>query len=132
MADGQPEGSARGMEPFVLLELAGGPAHGYELAQALSETGFRRIRNDASILHRLLRALETEGYATSSWERGESGPARQFYRLTPDGEAYLASRAHDLVRHRARIDTFLDRYRLVRRMKLRALRAGTNEDRPPE
>ncbi|MEO7111427.1 MAG: PadR family transcriptional regulator [Polyangiaceae bacterium] len=103
------------MEPFVLLELARGPAHGYQLAQAIAALGFRRIADDASVLYKLLRALEEEGYAVSSWETVESGPPRRMYELTTKGEAYLCSRADDVVRQRKRLDIFIEGFRRVKR-----------------
>jgi len=98
------------MEPFVLLRLAEGPAHGYELAQAISSLGFRRASEDPSVLYKLLRALEEESLAESSWADGEGGPPRRVYKLTRAGMDYLHKRAADLRRQRERIASFLDGY----------------------
>jgi DNA-binding PadR family transcriptional regulator len=98
------------MEPFVLLALADGPVHGYELAQAIGALGFRRAAEDPSVLYKLLRAFETEGLAASTWTEGDGGPPRRAYTLTPAGEEYLHGRASDLKRQAKRIAAFSARY----------------------
>ena len=98
------------MEPFVLLTLAEGPAYGYELAQAIAALGFRRAAEDPSVLYKLLRTLEDEGLAESTWADSSGGPPRRVYSLTRAGEDYLHSRAADLQRQAKRIATFVDRY----------------------
>lgn len=98
------------MEPFVLLALADGPVHGYELAQAIGALGFRRAAEDPSVLYKLLRAFEAEGLAASTWTDGAGGPPRRTYTLTRAGEAYLHGRAADLRRQSERIAAFVARY----------------------
>jgi DNA-binding PadR family transcriptional regulator len=98
------------MEPFVLLTLAEGPAYGYELAQAIAALGFRRAAEDPSMLYKLLRTLEDEGLAESTWADSSGGPPRRVYALTRAGEDYLHSRAADLQRQATRIAAFIDRY----------------------
>lgn len=116
------------MEPFVLLALADGPTHGYELAQAIASVGFRRASEDPSLLYKLLRGLEAEGLAESSWADGDGGPPRRMYTLTRSGEAYLHARAGDLRRQAKRIETFVQRYEAWdRRTKRRAPRSRGGE-----
>jgi PadR family transcriptional regulator PadR len=111
------------MEPFVLLSLAvDGPAHGYELAQSVAALGFRRAADDPSVVYKLLRGLEDQGYLTSEWGTAEAGPSPRIYRLTAAGRAYLDERAVDLERQAKRIKVFLERYRRHRR-RLRSSRA---------
>jgi PadR family transcriptional regulator PadR len=114
------EGTPRGMEPFVLLEIARGPAHGYEIARAIGALGFRRAAEDPSVLYKLLRAFEEEGLATSDWAIADSGPPRRVYQLTPKGREYLAQRADDMVRQKARTELFLDEFAKLKRKSTRA------------
>jgi DNA-binding PadR family transcriptional regulator len=107
-------GAGRGMEPFVLLHLASGPAHGYDIHKALADLGFRRAAEDPSRVYKLLRDLEDRGYLTSSWTPGDGGPARRTYQLTAEADAYLEDRADDLRRQAKRIDYFLERYPQLR------------------
>ena len=111
-ADGDPGGTPRGMEPFVLLTLAEGAAYGYELAQSIAALGFRRAAEDPSLLYKLLRTLEDEGFAESTWSDSASGPPRRVCALTQAGEDYLHGRAADLQRQSKRIAAFIDRYRV--------------------
>ena len=105
-----PEGTGRGMEPFLLLELTEGPSYGYELAQSMADLGFQRADEDPSVVYRQLRGLHEQGRLASEWTVGERA-ARRVYHLTPAGEAYLHERAGDLERQARRIGTFLERYR---------------------
>jgi PadR family transcriptional regulator PadR len=108
------------MEPFVLLSVAEGPAYGYELAQGIAALGFRRAADDPSVVYKLLRGLEDQGYLTSEWGAAGAGPPPRIYRLTAAGRAYLDERAADLERQAKRIKVFLERYRRNRR----SVRAG--------
>ena len=103
------------MEPFVLLQIASGPVHGYEVAQAIGALGFRRAAEDPSVLYKLLRTFEEEGIATSEWAIAESGPPRRVYQLTSKGHEYLARRADDLERQQKRIEVFLERFAKMKR-----------------
>jgi PadR family transcriptional regulator PadR len=98
------------MEPFVLLLLAEGPGHGYDLAQAMAAFGFRRAADDPSLVYKLLRGLQDQGYLTSEWGPAGAGPPPRMYRITQSGRAYLDERATDLERQAKRIETFFDRY----------------------
>jgi PadR family transcriptional regulator, regulatory protein PadR len=93
----------------VLLLLRERPAHGYELLDALPPlTGETRV--DMGNLYRVLRALEEDGLVRSEWEAQAPGPARRMYELTGDGRRLLDEWASALLRSRARIDAFLERY----------------------
>jgi DNA-binding PadR family transcriptional regulator len=114
------DGTPRGIEPFLLLELARGEAHGYELAQAVAALGFRRASEDPSILYKLLRGFEEDGLAESHWKTPSSGPARRMYRLTPAGRRYLDERVIDLQKQADRIASFLDQYKKLLRSRAKS------------
>lgn len=95
----------------MLLHLAEGPAHGWELREAMAGWGFRRAAEDPSTLYKLLRQMEAEGSLVSEWAPGASGPARRVYRLTGAGQARLHERMADLERQGRRIAALMDRYR---------------------
>ena len=99
----------RFIEPAVLLLLADGPAHGYDLKEQVAEL-VGDDRADVANLYRLLRHLELEGIVRSAWDTCGSGPARRVYRLTKAGRRLLDHWADAL---RALEDTthaFLTRY----------------------
>ncbi len=80
----------RFIEPVVLYLLhTRGAAYGYELGKALQEHALTDSPVDLPALYRTLQTLESNGYVTSAWDVGGSGPARHLYRLTPQGRQHL-------------------------------------------
>lgn len=71
----------------LLLLLAEGPSHGYDLLEQVREVGVRGA--DAGGLYRTLRAMEQEELVASWWEPSQSGPARRTYTLTAAGRRAL-------------------------------------------
>jgi len=82
-------GRRRWMEPFVLVLLAGGGAHGYSIIAQLDELGITGNAVDVGQVYRTLRDLEEEGHVTSEWSNDPTGPRRREYRLTASGYAEL-------------------------------------------
>jgi DNA-binding PadR family transcriptional regulator len=76
----------------------------------LDEFGFRPGRKDPSLLYRALREMEEIGLVTSEWHSESLGPQRRVYKITPDGEVYLADWIADLRRTRQEIDSLLLAY----------------------
>lgn len=96
------------LRPILLLLLAEGSSHGYELLEQTSRLGLERT--DPGGLYRTLRAMEQEGLVTSWWEPSKSGPARRTYDLAPAGLEWLHASAgalRETVRH---LNEFLARY----------------------
>jgi PadR family transcriptional regulator PadR len=86
----------RFLEPCLLLLVHCNEAHGYELMEGLEPFGFEKNPVDLSTVYRMLRGLEEQGFVTSRWDTGGSGPARRLYQLTEDGDRYLAWWVEDL------------------------------------
>ena len=120
------------MEPFVLLEIARGPAHGYEIARAVGALGFRRAAEDPSVLYKLLRTFEEEGLATSDWAIADSGPPKRVYALTSKGHEYLARRADDLERQQKRIASFLEEFTKWKRKAARTSGSSKRKEKRDE
>ncbi|TAK02833.1 MAG: PadR family transcriptional regulator [Chloroflexota bacterium] len=76
------------MEPFVMVLLAGGAAHGYAIVGELAGLGITNGSVDVGQVYRVLRDLEGAGLVSSTWTTG-SGPARRDYKLTDAGYAAL-------------------------------------------
>ena len=102
----------RFVEPAVLLLLAEGPSHGYDLADTL-EGLLEEGRVDFGNLYRLLRSLEAEGIVASSWSDEVPGPLKRTYELTDEGTVLLATWAESLRVGQERVAAFLQRYRAV-------------------
>jgi PadR family transcriptional regulator, regulatory protein PadR len=82
-------GRRRWMEPFVLVLLAGGGAHGYAITAQLQDMGITSGPVDVGQVYRTLRDLEESGQVTSSWSAESVGPQRRDYELTAAGYAAL-------------------------------------------
>ena len=95
-------GRRRWMEPFVLVLLAGGPAHGYAITSQLEEIGLTGGPVDIGQVYRTLRDLEDAGQVTSAWSNERVGPQRRDYELTPAGYAALDEWAA-VMKERARL-----------------------------
>ena len=102
----------RFVEPAVLLLLAGGPCHGYDLKEQLATL---RGGTDADLanLYRLLRQLELEGIVRSCWDTAGNGPARRMYSLTTAGRRLLDQWAGELRRLEGTTRAFLADYDAV-------------------
>ena len=96
-------------EPAVLLLLAEGESHGYQLAEDLEEL-LDEGRVDFGNLYRLLRSLEEEGLVASTWSEEAPGPQKRVYELTGEGAALLDAWAASLRARRERLGALLARY----------------------
>jgi DNA-binding PadR family transcriptional regulator len=94
-------GHHRWMEPFVMVLLAGGAAHGYAIVGELAELGITTGSVDVGQVYRTLRDLEEAGQVRSLWTTG-TGPARRDYRLTEAGYRALDEWAA-VMKERARL-----------------------------
>jgi DNA-binding PadR family transcriptional regulator len=90
------------MEPFVMVLLAGGAAHGYAIVGELAALGITNGAVDVGQVYRTLRDLEAAGQVRSAWSTAGSGPARRDYELTQAGYAALDEWAA-VIKERARL-----------------------------
>jgi PadR family transcriptional regulator PadR len=74
----------------VLRVVADGPTYGYAIAGRLADAGLGSVKGGT--LYPILTRLEAEGLVESSWEAGDGGPGRKFFRLTELGAATLRER----------------------------------------
>ncbi len=102
--------SRRFLRPFLLLLLAEGPSHGYELAGCLKEFSPEGLGVEPSILYRMLKQMEVEELATSSLDDSGTGPARKVYELTSEGREALDLWASSLQGTARMLGSFQERY----------------------
>ncbi len=82
----------KGVLSLLLLQLlAERESYGYEVVQRLHGAGLTDVL-DGTVYPALSR-LEREGRVTARLVASSSGPARKYYRPTPDGYAALAAGA---------------------------------------
>ena len=95
-------GGHRWMEPFVMVLLAAGSAHGYAIVGELAALGLTNGTVDVGQVYRTLRDLEEAGQVRSAWSTAGSGPARRDYQLTAAGYDALDEWAA-VIKERARL-----------------------------
>lgn len=98
----------RNVEPFLLVELLRAPSYGYDLVRQLAAYGFRRT--EPAVVYKVLRSMEEDGSIQSEWATQESGPARRYYSITPEGSLSLSRRVRQLRRYQARVEQLLRTY----------------------
>jgi len=111
--DGSPEETQVGLprnylRPCLLLLLAEGTSHGYELLDQIGALGLERV--DPGGLYRCLRAMDEEGLVSSTWEPSMTGPARRTYELTDEGREWLHVLAGSLAEVGRSLGTYRRRY----------------------
>ena len=99
------------LRPCLLLLLAEGTAHGYELLAQMGSLGIERV--DPGGLYRSLRAMDEEGLVRSSWAPSASGPARRTYTLTDEGREWLHLLAGSLRDVARALETYRTRYEAI-------------------
>lgn len=111
-AEDVPSGLPRNyLRPCLLLLLAEGTGHGYELLDQVGALGLDRV--DPGGLYRCLRSMEQEGLVRSEWEPSASGPARRTYELTDEGADWLHVMAGSLNDVARSLYTYRRRYQRV-------------------
>lgn len=96
------------LRPCLLLLLAEGTSHGYELLDQVRAFGLDRV--DPGGLYRCLRAMDEEGLVRSSWAPSTSGPARRTYELTDEGREWLHVVAGSLAEVARSLGSYRRRY----------------------
>jgi poly-beta-hydroxybutyrate-responsive repressor len=96
------------LKPCLLLLLAEGPSHGYELLEQVRRLGIQGAEPGG--LYRHLRTMENEGLVGSWWEPSQAGPARRTYTLTDAGRAALRASVDSVRDVRRLLVDLLDRY----------------------
>jgi len=97
------------LQPSLLVMLAEGKSHGYELYDQLDELGFDPECLDSSIIYRDLREMEDFGLIDSVWDDDSKGPRRRVYRLLPEGRVQLEEWINSLESLQERIDLLVER-----------------------
>ncbi|MGI9079610.1 MAG: PadR family transcriptional regulator [Acidimicrobiales bacterium] len=96
------------LKPCLLLLVAEGPSHGYELLEQVRRLGMQGAEPGG--LYRYLRSMEKEELVRSWWEPSQAGPARRTYVLTDAGRRALQASVDSLRDVRQLLIDLLDRY----------------------
>lgn len=96
------------LRPAIMSLLAQGEAHGYQIAQNLSEMQMFSSREpDHPGVYRALKEMADEGLVRAAWETGDTGPARRIFALTDAARSCLETWADTLHDYRDAIDELL-------------------------
>ena len=79
------------LDTLILKTLSLGPNHGYGIARRLRERSSDAFQVEEGALYPALRRMEKRGLLEARWDITETGREAKYYRLTPAGEAELAS-----------------------------------------
>ena len=99
---------------MCLLSIIGDePSYGYEMVRKLQERGLRLVSEGSiyPLLSRLEKGALVEGYLVQSHE----GPARKYYRITPEGKNTLGQWRSEWEDFRNGVDDVLGGGNAVRR-----------------
>ena len=96
------------LKPCLLLLLAEGPSHGYELLEQVRRLGIQGAEPGG--LYRYLRSMEKEELVSSWWEPSQAGPARRTYILTDAGRQAMRESVASLRDVRQLLVDLVDRY----------------------
>jgi len=98
------------LRPALLLLLAEGDSHGYDLMEQLSSFGFDSENWDSSMLYRDLRDMEECGLIESSWDDDSKGPRRRVYQINDQGLRRLGAWLESLDQVRSQIGVLQERF----------------------
>lgn len=96
------------LETSILALLAESTTHGYDLIEQIQRLAGDLVCVDAGTVYRLLRAMEQQGWVSSSWEMAEAGPSRRVYVVTPLGLDALEAGASALAERAAMLRQLAD------------------------
>ena len=80
---------AASSEPLIISILNQGEDYGYSIIQKVRTCSRERIRWTDGMLYPVLHRMQDRGLITFRWTKGEGGPRRKFYRMTPAGRKAL-------------------------------------------
>jgi poly-beta-hydroxybutyrate-responsive repressor len=98
------------VQPCLLLLLHQRPSHGYDPIERLSQFGLGESIVDSSMVYRYLREMESNELVVSDWDTKGTGPPRRVYRLTAQGDEYLARWTSGLRETKRTLEGFLNAY----------------------
>ena len=104
------------LQPSLLLMLAEGESHGYEMIEQLETLGLDPECLDSSIIYRDLREMEELGLIESSWDEEDSkGPKRRVYQIKASGWERLEDWLANLEGLRTQIGSLQERFQQLKK-----------------
>ncbi|WP_217586110.1 PadR family transcriptional regulator [Lentibacillus saliphilus] len=73
--------------------------YGYELVKEMDRRSEHHLQMKEGTLYPALHKLEKQAYVEHYWKEQPKGPARKYYRITPEGELILEERTNEWYRY---------------------------------
>jgi transcriptional regulator len=86
------------LDLLILKIVAGGPLHGYGIAQRIGQVSRALLHVPQGSLYPALHRLEQRGWLAASWTRTDAGRDVKMYRLTAKGRRQLDREVADWAR----------------------------------
>jgi transcriptional regulator len=77
------------LDMLILQTLRWGPAHGYNISQAIRSASNDAFHVVTGSLYPALHRLERRGLVRADWKTSEKNQRAKYYRLTPAGRRHL-------------------------------------------
>jgi PadR family transcriptional regulator PadR len=94
------------LELCILAIIERAPSYGYEIVTKIG--GAPQLASGEGTIYPLLRRLKRDALVETYWQESESGPPRQYYRLTAKGRTALRGMRRDWQALVAAMGGFLD------------------------
>ncbi len=82
------------LDMLILKSLAGGPRHGYSIAQWIAATTNEALAVEEGSLYPALHRMERREWIASTWGQSDSNRRAKFYQLTRTGKSQLTQQVH--------------------------------------
>ena len=87
------------LDALVLKALSWTPMHGFEITSWLEEKSGGSLDVNDSALYQALYRMEERGLVEAQWGVTENRRRARYYRITAEGQAYLAEAADRFLRY---------------------------------
>ena len=107
MPDNQSELLQGTLDLLILRTLAGGPMHGWGIAQRIQQLSRDALVVNQGSLYPALHRLEHQGWIEAEWGVSENNRQAKFYELTRAGRKQLADETESWARFAAAVGLVL-------------------------
>lgn len=81
------------LDMLILRTLAGGPMHGYAVAERIQQASGDFLKVEEGSLYPALHRMERRGWLEAEWGLSEANRKAKYYRLTAAGRSQLKAAA---------------------------------------
>jgi transcriptional regulator len=96
------------LDMLVLRVLAGGPMHGWGIAQRIQILSKEVLRVEEGSLYPALYRMERKGWIAAEWGLSDNNRRAKYYELTKEGRTQLTHESRDWSRICAAIGAIMD------------------------